>query len=232
MQQFTLRLNNRLVGIKETKVKPAGSAQFSHQQNQQANKRDKAKTAASADAHQIKLLNDRIKILELELQKAREHSFRAGYEEGRENALQEANRRIELARIEMNEMEIKYLEAIEQIEEPLLEMALRMAREVLARELKQIDDKDQLLKERLRPMLYKLVDQKKVQVAVHPEHLNALDSLDVKSEYKLPGKMELSFTGNPRLQQGEAFIQSEDFYVDGTFDNQLSELHEQLKNRE
>ncbi len=187
-------------------------------------------TPEQAQAREMKRLRDRIKILELELQKAREESFRAGYDEGQQSMIQETKRRTEAMRIEMHSMELKYLEAIEQIEAPLLDLAKKMARKVLGMQLSLTEDKENILFENLRKMLYEVIDQNKVIVEVKPEHLAALEKKDFKKELNLPNKMEMSYIAGQELLPGEARIHTEDYTVDGTYDSQLRHLHEQLKN--
>ncbi len=225
MKQFTLKLNNRLSGIKETSVgiNPASDSRFADT--------DGYDDASASDSIRIRQLNGRIKILEMELQKAREESFQAGYGEGQHSSFQEANKSVEAMRIEMHAMELKYLETIEQIEAPLLELAKHLAQEVLAVELKHRDDFDDILFERLRKMLYEVVDQNKVIIEVHPEQMAAVENSQLTEKLNLPKKMNLNVLPAKDLKKGEARIETEDFLVDGTFHIQTEHLGDSLKNK-
>ncbi len=225
MKQFTLKLNNRLSGIKETSVgfSPSSDSRFADT--------DGYDDTSAADSIRIRQLNGRIKILEMELQKAREESFQAGYGEGQRSSFQEANKSVEAMRIEMHAMELKYLETIEQIEAPLLELAKHLAEEVLAVELKHRDDFDEILFERLRKMLYEIVDQNKVIIEVNPEQMTAVENAQLNEKLNLPKKMNLNVLPAKDLKKGEARIESEDFLIDGTFHTQTEHLGDSLKNK-
>lgn len=225
MKQFTLKLNNRLSGIKETSVgfSPDSDSRFADT--------DGYDDASASDSIRIRQLNGRIKILEMELQKAREESFQAGYGEGQRSSFHEANKSVEAMRIEMHAMELKYLETIEQIEAPLLELAKRLAQEVLAVELKHRDDFDDILFERLRKMLYEVVDQNKVIIEVNPEQMAATENSQLNENLNLPKKMNLNVLPAKDLKKGEARIETEDFLIDGTFHTQIEHLGDSLKNK-
>ena len=165
----------------------------------------------------------------MELQKAREESFRAGYDEGQQSMIQEAQRRTESMRIEIQSMELKYLEAIEQIEEPLLQIAKKMTEKILGTQLSITEDMDKVLFDNLRKMLYEVVDQNKVMIQVNPEQLQVLEKKDLVKELNLSKNVELSYSAGSDLRRGEARIQSEDFFVDGTFDNQIEQLSDNMK---
>ncbi len=227
MNEFHLRLNRKLSGIKESSVGITPG-----EMDENVVPHNSQESMSVSEAVRLRQLYSRIKILEMELQKAREESFRAGFEEGQRSTIQDANKRIETMRIEMQAMELKYLETIEQIEEPLLELAKRMASEVLATDLKLRDDLDEIFSERLRKMLYEVVDQNKIIVEVHPEQLQNLTEDDLNAKLNIPRNTELNFIAGKDLQKGEARLQTEDYFVDGTFENQLEHLHDQLKHKQ
>ncbi len=226
MKEFTLKINRPPVGYKVAESRSMRGDRSGRRGGQDG------KGPFSAEMQKIKTLNDRIKILEMELQKAREDSFRAGYEEGRQSIMGEAQKRIEAMNIEMQAMEIKYLEAIEKIEGPLLAISKRMAEEIISIALKLPEAAEQSLYERLRKMLYEIIDQNKVIVEINPELLKNFDSEQIKDTMGMPPKMELNFIGREDLQKGEVIINSEDYYIDGRFKSQIEDIHDQLANEE
>ncbi len=183
---------------------------------------------ALLEKKKIKLLEDRIKILELELQRAREESFKAGYEEGKQNTLRVANERIAQAREEIERVRKEYKESLEKIEKPLLELAKKMAIKVLDLQLNLTEDHHQLLLKQLRKLLREVQNEKKVTIEVNAAHLPDLNSNDIKEAFHLPKEMELTFVEGKNLKKGEAFLSSDQFYVDGKFKTQLEELANQL----
>ncbi len=229
MQQFVIKVPKRIRKIESqilTMQKPSAVP------GEQGQNPENMTREALVEAQKVKILKDRIKILELELQRAREESFKAGYEEGKENTLNEANKRIEQARQEMARMEKEYRESLERIEMPLLELAKTMAMEVLETELSLREDHDQILLKRLRSMLREVFQEKKVTVEVNPSHLPFLKSTDIRQELDLPREMELTVLEGKHLHKGEAFVSSDDFYLDGRLKTQIEELGNKLKQGE
>ncbi len=225
MQQFVIKVPKRIRKIESqvlTMKKPAQASDGAGED------RGDMSQEALIEAQKIKILKDRIKILELELQRAREESFKAGYEEGKENTLNEANKRIEQARQEIARMEREYRESLERIEKPLLELAKTMAVEVLETELSIREDHDQILLKRLRSMLKEVLQEKHVVVQVNPSHLPFLKSTDIGEALDLPRDMELTVMEGKHLHKGEAFISSDQFYLDGRLKSQVDELGNQL----
>ncbi len=189
---------------------------------------DKNAKASLIEAQKIKILKDRIKILELELQRAREESFKAGYEEGKQNTLREANERIAQARQEIERIQKEYRESVERIEKPLLELAKKMAQKVLEIQLTLTEEHDQILLNQLRKMMHEVQNEKHVTVEVNPAHLPDLRSTDIKEAFHLPKEMELTVLQGKHLKKGEAFVTSDQFYLDGRFQSQIEELGNQL----
>lgn len=180
----------------------------------------------------VKSLQDKLRILEKELQKAREESFQAGYEEGKESSMQLAERRIEEIRQEMKELEKQYQENIKKIDVPLLNLAKKMALVILDTELKMREDHDEILMKQLRKMLYEVIDQSQVMIRVNAQQQTAVESDVLKQKLNLPSNMEITTVVDPDLKPGEAVVQTENYYVDGTFANQVDEIAEQLRDGE
>jgi len=180
------------------------------------------------DARKIKHLEDRIKNLEMELQKAREESFQAGYDEGKQRTLQDAQNRIEAVRLDMKQQEIQFRETIEHMEKPLLELAKIMAKEVIMQELQANADTDLILLERLRKMLNELVDQNNIIIEVNQQHLNMLKSTDLKEKLGIDKKSDVRLIGSKSLRPGEVNIETENYFIDGTFENNISKIHAQI----
>ena len=164
----------------------------------------------------------------MELQRAREESFHAGYDEGKERTLQDAQNRIEAVRLEMKQQEIQFRETMEQMEKPLLELAKIMAKEVILQEIKTDADTDLILMERLRKMLNELVDQNNIIIEVNQQHLNMLKSTDLKEKLAIDEKSDVRIIGSKSLNPGEAKIETENYFIDGTFENNIDKIHAQI----
>ena len=225
MKEFRIMLNTRPAHLKIVELSQRDKSGFKERFEEPYENL----TPEQQKHRDIKNLKDRIKILEMELQKAREESFRAGYDEGQQSMIQEAQRRTEAMRIEIQSMELKYLEAIEQIEEPLLQISKKMTEKILGMQLSITEDMDKILFENLRKMLYEVVDQNKVLIQVNPEQLQKLGKRDLVKELNLSKNIELSYAAGNDLLRGEARLQSEDYFIDGSYDNQIQQLSDNMK---
>jgi flagellar assembly protein FliH len=225
MREFTIKLNARPSNLKIAELSHRDKSGFKERFEEPYENL----TPEKQKDRDIKNLKDRLKILEMELQKAREESFRAGYDEGQQSMIQEAHRRTEAMRIEIQSMELKYLEAIEQIEEPLLLISKKMTEKILGMQLSITEDMDQILFNNLRKMLYEVVDQNKVLIQVNPEQLQTMKKRDLVQELNLSKNIELSYSAGNDLRRGEARIQSEDYFIDGSYDNQIQQLSDNMK---
>ncbi len=229
MQQFIIKIPRKIRNI-ETQI-ISKTNEFNKKKSNGTGGTSQSNKSL-VEARKIKILKDRIRVLELELQRAREESFKAGYEEGKENTLREANKRIDQARQEITRMEKEYRDSLERIEKPLLKLAKTMAQEVIETELSLRQDHDEILLKRLRSMLHEILHEKKITVEVHPSHLPFLKSTDIKEALDLPRELELTVLEGKHLNKGEAFVSSEQFYLDGRLKTQLDELENQLEQGE
>jgi len=111
----------------------------------------------------------------------------------------------------------------------LLALSKKMASMVLGMDLNLKENADQVLFERLRKMMYEVIDQNKVIIQVNHEQFADIDPEQLARELNLPSKMQISFKAGDSLQKGEALLETEDFHVDGTFAGQVEQLYESVK---
>ena len=176
---------------------------------------------------------DRINFLEKELERSQEEAFQAGFQEGRDRAVKEADGRIEEFKALSKSFEQQYLLAFEKLEKPLLHVAKKMAEKILGREIEEAGKGDSIymdtfLMEKLRELLYEVVDQLKIIIQVNPVHLEWLASPGIEKELNLQKTADISFIGDDTLQPGECLIKTEDYYIDNTYGQQLNQLVQNL----
>lgn len=230
MAQTVFKLNRKPKGIKDHNIYNANvlkERKINPDQDEPA-----AKEEIINDARKIKRLQDRIKLLESELQNAREESFQAGYDEGKQRTMQDALNRIEAAKHEMHALENHFTETLENLERPLLDLAKIMAEEVIGVHLKLNDDSQEILKMRLHTMLEEVIEQNHITVQVNSGQLDALHDSPIVEQLKTKTEKKMNFVGNTQLSEGEAIVESEDYYVDGTFKNNLNKLKSAIEHGE
>lgn len=179
-----------------------------------------------------KLLSDKVKMLEEELQRTREESFQAGYQEGKEQGLQEAKKQINEFKSLIKSFEREYANSIVKMELPLLHLAKKMAEKVIGIDLDSSAELDSILMERLKRLLYEVIDQVKVIVIVNPVHLEWLESPGIETEFNVPKTMEISFIGDENLSPGECVINTEEYHIEETYKSKLERLEQNLASKE
>ncbi|MCB0281041.1 MAG: hypothetical protein H6627_11785 [Calditrichae bacterium] len=224
MADSVIKLGKRLKGIRHHDFYKNPQAGFKVNEVENAVSPNQILT----DARRIKHLEDRIHILEKELQRAREDSFQAGYDEGKQRTLQEAQNRVDAMYHEMKQQELNFKETIEQMEKPLLELAKKMAVEVIQKEIEHGADTDQILVERLKKMLSELVEQNNIIIKINPQQFGVLKNTDLTETFGLSESTNVKILGNKNLQPGEVKIETEDYFVDGTFENHAKKVHDEL----
>lgn len=175
-----------------------------------------------------KILGDKVKMLEEELQRTREESFQAGYQEGKEQGINEAKKQINDLRSLVTSFKEEYASSISKLETPLLKLAKKMAEKVIGIDLDSTAELDSLLMERLKKLLYEVMDQGKVMIIVNPVHLEWLESPGIEKELNTPKTMEISFIGDQKLSPGECIINTEEFHIDETYASKLERLEQNL----
>lgn len=179
-----------------------------------------------------KILGDKIKVLEEELQRSREESFQAGYQEGKDQGIQEAKRQITDYKMLIKSFEQEYASSIVKMEAPLLRLAKKMAEKVIGIDLDSTAELDSILMERLKKLLYEVMDQVKVIIIVNPVHLEWLESPGIEKELNTPKTMEISFIGDEKLSPGECIINTEEYYIDETYSTKLDRLAQNLMTKD
>ncbi len=224
MAESVIKLGKKLRGIRYHNV-------YSNHDNQKSadlNVPEQSSNQIIDDARKIKRLEDQVKNLENELQKSREDSFQAGYDEGKQRTLQEAQNQIEAVRHEMKQLETSFTETIEQMERPLLDLAKEMAQEVIQQEINLNSEIDKILIGRLKKFLNEIIEQNNIIIEVNPQQVGILKSDNVVEKLGLTEKKDVKVIGNENLKPGEAHIETEDYFIDGSFENHSDKIRNEL----
>jgi flagellar assembly protein FliH len=180
------------------------------------------------DKQQLKALKDRITVMEQELQKAREESFHAGFEEGRQRGLADASKEMAVLREHIDGMESQFTESLSKLEIPLIKLARKMAERILHTIIGENAELDSMILENLRNGLKDVIDESKVLIRVNPEHMKTLSEKDMNRDFNMPAKMDINVVGDKNLQKGESIIESENYIIDGTYSGQLDHMGDQM----
>ncbi len=224
MAESVIKLGKKLRGIRYHNV----YKNHDNQKSEDLNIPEQSSNQIIDDARKIKRLEDQVKNLENELQKSREDSFQAGYDEGKQRTLQEAQNQIEAVRHEMKQLETSFTETIEQMERPLLDLAKEMAQEVIQQEINLNSEIDKILIGRLKKFLNEIIEQNNIIIEVNPQQVGILKSENVVEKLGLTEKKDVKVIGNENLKPGEAHIETEDYFIDGSFENHSDKIRNEL----
>jgi len=227
MDQTVFKLNRKLKGVKDHNIYNVNVLKVKDV-NYAANLPvDKEKIIT--DARVIKRLQDQVRLMESELQHTREETFQAGYDEGKQRTMQDALNRIEGAKYEMQELEQQFTETLENLEKPLFELARIMAEEVIHMHLKLNDESNEILKLRLHAMIEELIEQNHITIQINSEQLDGIKETGLVDKFKGDGPQNIRFKRNDRLAKGEAILESEDYFIDGSFKSHLNKIKSSIE---
>ncbi len=232
MQETAIKINRKVQEIESVDVIRAGKKVMNINTNWGSAEELTAEDYLKGTLNKEKILSDKIKVLEEELQRTREESFQAGYEEGKERGVQEAKKQIDEFKILIKSFEKQYAKTLTKMEIPLLKLAKKMAEKVVGIDLDSSAELDSILMEKLKRLLYEMIDQVKMIVVVNPVHLEWLDSPGIAQELNAPKNMEISFAGDENLKPGECIINTEDYHIDETYAAKLDRIEQELTMKE
>jgi len=229
MKQEVLDLNKRIFDIESVEIIKTGDVFIpSFEDVDELNSEDFLKNKLDKE----KILSDKIKVLEEELQRSREESFQAGYEEGKNQGSQEAKKQIDELKILVKSFEKQYAQSLSSMEIPLLKLAKKMAEKVVGMDLDNSAELDSILMERLKKLLYEMMNQVRIIIEVNPVHLEWLESPGIENELNAPKNMEINFIGDENLKPGECIINTEDYHIDETYGTKLNRIEQQLRDED
>jgi flagellar assembly protein FliH len=224
--KFNINTDRKIVGFSQKPIK------FNPEQKSfdaEVLKKKKLETGNQAtDKERIKFLNDRVNVLEQELQKAREDSFQAGFDEGKERGYSDASEDLEALKQQLNSLDDEYKKSIVKLEIPLLQLARKIAEKIIMREIDNGLDTDKIIIENVRKGLEEVIDESKIVIRLDQDQMQAFSEKNIKKAMNIQGKMDVNLVGDKNLIKGETIIESENFIIDGTYSAQLDNIQEQM----
>jgi len=224
--KLNIKLDRKIVGLSNKPVvydsnkKTFDAEEYMKQKSQSGKPR--------TDKELVKVLKDRLNVLELELQKAREDSFQAGFEEGKERGHSDAAQELEEMKKQVNVLADEYKESILKLEIPILKLARGIAEKIIMSELKNGLEAEKIAIENIRKGLEEVIDEGQAVIRMAPEHLKSFAGKDIKKELNIQGKLDVNMIGDKSLKKGETVVESENYVIDGTYSAQLDHMQDQM----
>ena len=222
MQEITFKLNRKITGIR------SAASNRLHDDELLDNDFDQRDKSVTLKGSEFKALQDRIKVLESELQRTREESFQAGYAEGKNQGIAESAEYIKELHVKFEEQEKAFHLSLEKLDEPVLQLAIDIAEKVVGSVVRQHENIAEILQTELSRMLHEVIDQNKIVIALNPGDLKRIELASLRENLEIPESTEFKFISDQNLQSGECLIRTEGFHLDGTHKNQLENIRQKL----
>lgn len=226
---YTLRLKNRIIGFHNS-VKEYGSGV--HVNEEIMNGATDPVITTDMDGKNIEMLKERIRVLESALQEAKEEAFQAGYEEGKETTLAETKRQIEDLSEEfmamIRSLKAQFSQVLGKMNKPLVKMAIKVAENIIGREIKTEDDYYEILRRRIKQLLIEAADQSKITIHINPNQLDWVTGTKILDSFQMPSNAEINFIKDNEIKAGECLLESEEYILEGSLSRQLENLEKQV----
>lgn len=181
----------------------------------------------------INHLRNQVKVLEAALQRAREDSYKAGYDEAR--FIIERRFREDISGLKntydamVDSLKSKYDEALESLSAPLAEFALQIAEKVLKKSLSSPEAQNEFLMTQLRRFMKDAASQSKFIVKVNPRQLSWISSQKDTLEKNTQGS-QLTFAPDDSLLPGECIVETDTAIIQGLISDYLNHISQHLFN--
>jgi flagellar assembly protein FliH len=233
MITHSLKLVNRVIGIQHPGMNgELNCSDNTDQANLSLSTEHVPKGIINEKNKTISVLKSQIEVLENELQKTREESYLAGFNEGRNIERGELKKQIkdivEEFAVMIRSMKDQYDRSLENMNEPLLELSMKIAEKIIGKELQFTHNSDQVLVDQIKRMLNKVTDQNQVTIRVNPKFIDCVNKDHILNELNSSLKNGVNFISDERLFAGECILETEDFILDGLLSRQISNVRDKM----
>ena len=177
-------------------------------------------------------LKNRTEELENEILKIREESYAEGHKEGRNAGHEETKKQIEDVAEEFaimtQSLRDQFDQSLERMNEPLLELAIKIAEKIIGKELQFVDKNDEVLIDQIKRMLSKVVNQNSITIRFNPNYLDWINKDHVQKELNITSNSGINFVSDDNLIAGECSLETEDFIIDGLLSRQMSNIKDKI----
>ena len=176
-------------------------------------------------------LKDRIVYLEQSLTEAKDKFYQMGYNEGKNDGINEANimsqNQSKIINETVTKLHAEYENAIEKLAEPMTSLSVKIAEKILMTEISNKDDISTFLNTKVESLVEQLKGSQRLKIYLQPSDMKKISN-EIVDELTKKDHRTISFEVNDNLKTGECIIETEDFVLDSTMKNQLDEIEKQL----
>ncbi len=176
-------------------------------------------------------LRNQVKVLEAALQKAREDSYKAGYDEARfvieKRFREEISGLKETYESTIESLRNEYDESLSSLSQPLARFATGIAEKVIGRTLSEEEKQNEFLLTQLQRFLKEATVETKFKIKVNPRQLSWISDVDNQKQ-SLPNSDQLSFIPDEDLKPGECIVETDTEIIQGLIPEYLNFIGQNL----
>ncbi len=230
MTVHSLKIKRKVIGLQSLQVRPEKSAEpIAILEDRKpiilGNNRNTLKSPGK-----ILEYENRIRNLEISLQKAREESFQAGFDEGKDIGIKEIKVQIETLTKEFvnttDSLDDQYRQSLQKLGKPLVKLSIKIAEKIIGQELKHEDVYDAVVKRQIGKLLNEVTDQNKITIYLNPKQCSSIAKIEDPEQIGLNGPV--SFVSKEDLRPGECLLETEDYIIEGLIDRQLQNIENKM----
>lgn len=170
--------------------------------------------------------------LRANIEKELKNAYDRGFDDGREVTTAMLEREMQRHRDWLKnfdeiteDMRQEFSDAISQLEETALTLAVAIAEQVLAREISQ----DALIViEQIRRAFQKIQGVDYVIIRIHPEDVSALEAVQSQLIYESNGIKEIKIRADSTLNPGDCIVETNIGSIDAQIRTQLEQIHREM----
>jgi len=170
------------------------------------------------------------------LEKTRREAFDAGFAEGRDSMRAEVKDAVEDCAVKFaglaQSIKEQYERHLDQLDEPLLKLALAVAGKVIGRELQPDGERDDMLARQIQRMLKTVSGQSRAVVRINPGQMESISQQEVVNILNNADGTKISFVADDRLEPGECILETEGFVIEGLISRCLDDIGAELSRGE
>gem|GEM_PF-1246158 len=158
-------------------------------------------------------------------QEAYETGHQTGMQEGEARGRAETEMEMQRAMDLVGQVGLARLQALQQAEQDIIELAMAIARKIIHRE---VEGQTDIVVEQVRQTMKYLSTTALVRVLVHPDEVESLESVQATLKNREGQAVPIVIEADPTIQAGGCRIESDTHVLDASIEAQLDMIEEEL----
>ncbi|MFS0672434.1 flagellar assembly protein FliH [Ornithinibacillus sp. 179-J 7C1 HS] len=159
------------------------------------------------------------------IEQAKQKGYQAGFEQGKNESLEQFSHLITQANGIINDAKKDYLVTVEKSEETILKLAVHVAEKIMRQ---QLADNPEFFVPIVKEAISSIKDQRELSIYLHPDNYESVLSQKSELERILDSRANLSIYLNEALEKDSCLIEHPFGKIDASIHTQLNKIHQVL----